>query len=137
MITNNTISLTFFLVRGNAPMCFPGFMSYVLRSLNRKELQSLVWYLKLISSLQQFKSPLNACYNLVIVCKDITPKYRRTRSKNLFSTVVTFSLTMWILSRISLRHLSIKFSGYQFLRSILFKGIIWLFLQSEQIQKHL
>ena len=30
MITNNTISLTFFPVRGNAPMCFPGLMSYVL-----------------------------------------------------------------------------------------------------------
>ena len=40
---------------------------------------------KLISSLQQFKTPLIACYNLVLVCKDITPKYGRTSSKRKFS----------------------------------------------------
>ena len=37
-------------------------------------------------------SPMPQC-SLVLVCKDIIPKYERTRSKRFFSTVGTFSLT--------------------------------------------
>ena len=57
------------------------------------------------------------------VCKDITPKYGGSRSKYFLSTVGTFSLTWWILSRNFLKHLSIKFLGYSFLRNILFKKV--------------
>ena len=37
--------------------------------------------------------PLIVCCNLVIVCKDITPKCGRTSGKHFLSTVDTFSLT--------------------------------------------
>ena len=42
-------------------------------SLNRKELESVFWHLKAILSLLQFKTPLSACFNLVLVFKDISP----------------------------------------------------------------
>ena len=60
---------------------------------------------------------------LILDCKYITAKYERTRSKHFFSTVGTLFLTMWILSRSFLKHLSIKFSRYPFLRSSRFKKI--------------
>ena len=66
-------------------------MSLGVESLSRKELESLVSHLKAISSLQQFKTPLNACFNLVLICKYITPQYGRTRSKHFFSSAGTFS----------------------------------------------
>ena len=47
-------------------------------------MESLVWHLKTIPSLQQFKTPFNACCSLVLICKDIIPKYGRTRSKHFF-----------------------------------------------------
>ena len=53
---------------------------------------------------------LNAYFSLVLVCKVIT-EYGRTTSKRFSSTVGTFSLTRWILSRNILKHLSIKFLG--------------------------
>ena len=130
--------LTFFPVSGETPMCspdlistclipspqwdslqrshwhlqtFPDIRSLGIRSLNGKQLESLVWLQKAISSLQQFKTPLNACCNLLLVCKDSTPKNRRTRTKRFSSTVGTLILTKRILSRNFLKHLSIKFSG--------------------------
>ena len=42
-------------------------------SSNQKELEDLFWHLKAILSLLQFKKPLSACFNLVLVFKDITP----------------------------------------------------------------
>ena len=39
----------------------------------RKELASLARHLKAIFRFGQFKAPLNACGNLVVVCKDIIP----------------------------------------------------------------
>ena len=67
-------------------------------------------YLKVFFSLQQFKTQLNACCNLVLVCKDIIPKYGRTRSKHFFSNVGTFSLArkIWILHRNFLETLANK-----------------------------
>ena len=47
-------------------------------------------YLKVFFSLQQFKTHLNACCNLVLVCKDIIPEYGRTRSKHFFPMLVRF-----------------------------------------------
>ena len=40
-----------------------------------------------------------------LVSKDIIPKYERNRSKRFFLTVVTFSLTRWILFKNVLQHL--------------------------------
>ena len=74
-------------------------------------MESLVWNLKAISSLQQFKTLLNGCCNLVLICKDITPKYGRTRSKRVFSTIGKFSIKRWILYRKFLKHLPLKISG--------------------------
>ena len=70
-----------------------------------------LWHLKTISSLQLFKTPFNARCSLVLVCKDIIPKYERTKSKYFFSTVGMFSLTRWILFKNFWKHLSVKFSG--------------------------
>ena len=72
-------------------------MSLSIGSLKRKELQCLVWHLKAISSLLQFKTPFYVFCSLVLVCKDIIPKYERTTSKRFFSTFGTFSLTRWAL----------------------------------------
>ena len=74
-------------------------------------MEHLVWHLKTISSLQQFKTSFNACCSLVLVCKDIIPKYGKTRTKGFFPTVGTFSLTKSTLFKNFLKHLSIKFLG--------------------------
>ena len=58
--------------------------------------------------MQQFKTPFNACCSLVLVCKDIIPKYGRTRSKRFFSTVGTFSLTRWTLFKNCLKKLELN-----------------------------
>ena len=119
MITKRTvwfvsIRLAFFPVTGDASMCFPDLISKCIillgneliaentapdirylgiKSLNRKELKSLVWHLKAISNLGQVKVPLNPCCNLVLVCNNITTKCGSTATKHFFSTVGTFSLT--------------------------------------------
>ena len=51
---------------------------------------------------------LNAYINLVLVSKDITSKYGRTRSKGIFSTIGTLSLKWWILSGDLFKLFSIK-----------------------------
>ena len=39
-------------------------------------MESLVWHLKTISSLQQsYNTPFNVCCSLVLVCKNIIGKY--------------------------------------------------------------
>ena len=92
-------------------------------SFNQKEIENLVEHLTAISNLQQFKTLLNACCNLVLVCKDITPNYGGARSKRFLSTFGTPSLTRWILSKNFLKHLLIKvfritiFMKYHFQKS--------------------
>ena len=107
-----------------------------------KELESVVWHLKAICSLQQFETPFNACCNFVLICNNInlictniTPTYGMTTSKGFSFTIPKFSLTRWMLSR----NLSIKFSGQPLLRNILFKEVnyVWNFIQLEKIRKHL
>ena len=50
-------------------------------------------------------------FNLVIVCEDIEPRYGRTRTRGLFSTVRVVSFTTCMLSINLLKHVYIKFSG--------------------------
>ena len=49
----------------------------------------LFWHLETISSLQEFKTHDNACYSLVLVCKDFIHEHGRTRNKHLFQLQVS------------------------------------------------
>ena len=44
------------------------------------------------------KDVFNDSFNLVLDCKDIEPKYRRTRTRGFLSTVRVISLTTCMLS---------------------------------------
>ena len=74
--------------------------------------------------------PFNAWCNLVLVCKDIIPKYGRTRSRRFFPARGTFSPIRWILSKNFLKHLSNNFSGQSFLWNIFLKKV-------DSVRKHL
>ena len=54
---------------------------------------------------QQFRDFLN----LVLVCNDNGPRYRRTKNKVFLGTVITFSCILYLLSRNTLKQLLIKF----------------------------
>ena len=68
--------------------------------------------MKTIWSLQQFKMPLNDYRNLVLVCKETSPRYGNDRIKVFFSTVVTWGSFMTKLLITILKHLSINDKGY-------------------------
>ena len=86
------------------------------QSLNRKRLASFLWLLETILSLTQFKMSLKDFLNLVLVCKEISPRYGSDRIKVFFSTVVTWGRFMCNLLIIFLKHLSINNKGYHFLK---------------------
>ena len=48
---------------------------------------NLVLFLNTICNLQQLRMFFNDFFNLVLVCKDIEPRYGRTRTRGFFSTV--------------------------------------------------
>ena len=102
-------ALFFQLIRRSIRMHIP-----ILTGVQNKQISKtakIMHVLKTISSLQQFKTPFHACCSLVLACKDIIPKYGRTRSKRIFWTVGTFSLTRWTLFKNFLKYFSIKFLG--------------------------
>ena len=107
-------------------------------SLNLKKLASFLWLLKTIWSLQQLKMPLKDFLNLVLVCKEISPRYGG-RIKVFFSTAVTLGHFMTKLLITILKHLStINDKGYPFFKNTCVKKLrsSWNFVQSEQILKH-
>ena len=91
------------------------------QSLNRKTLVSFLWLLKTIWSLQQFKMPLKDFLNLVLVCKETSPRYGSDKIKVFFSTVVTWGCFMTNLLITILKHLSINDKGYPFFKNTCFK----------------
>ena len=52
----------------------------------------------------------NDFFNVVLVCKDIGPRYGRTRTRGFFSAVRVVSFTTGMLSINFLKNLFIKFS---------------------------
>ena len=107
-------------------------------SLNQKKLKNFLWLLKTIWSLQQFKMPLKDFLNLVVVCKETSPRYGSDRTKVFFSTVVTWGCFMTNLLITILKHLSINDKGYPFFKNTCFKKLrsSWNLAQSEQILNH-
>ena len=61
--------------------------------------------------LTTIKNVFNDFFNLVLVCKDIKPRYGRTRTRGFFSTVRIVYFTTCILSINFLKHFFIKSSG--------------------------
>ena len=104
----------------------------------RKQQASFLWLLKTIWSLQQFKMPLKDFLNLVLVCKEISPRYGSDRVKVFFSTVVTWGRIMTNLLITILKHFSINDKGYPFFKKTCFKKLSSSrnFVQSQQILKH-
>ena len=64
----------------------------------------------------------NYFLDLVVVCKYIEPKYGRTRTRDLISTVRVVSFTTFMFSINVLKHLFIKnFKGSHFFKVLLDK----------------
>ena len=82
---------------------------------------------------------LDDLFNLVLVCKDIEPKYGRTRTREFFSTVRSVSFTTCMLFKNLLKHLFIKCSGLPFFKEIFFRQTnpVCNLFQLENIRKHL
>ena len=93
--------------------------------------------LKTIWSLQQFKMPLKGFLNLVLVCKEISPRCGSDRIKVFFSTVVTWGRFMTNLLISILKHMSIN-DKYPFFKNTCLTKLSssWSFVQSEQILKY-
>ena len=75
------------------------------------EMKVFVLFSNTICNLQQLRMHFNDFFNLVLFCKDIEPKYGRTRTRGFFSTVRVVSFTTCMLSINFLKHLFIKSSG--------------------------
>ena len=56
-------------------------------TLEVRVLPNLVLFLNTICNLQQLRMFFNDFFNLVLVCKDIEPRYGRTRARDFFSIV--------------------------------------------------
>ena len=82
--------------------------------------------------------PLKDLLNLVLVYKEISPRYASDRIKVFFSTAVTCGRFMTNLLITILKHLSINDKGYPFFKNTCFNKLssLWNFVQSEQILKH-
>ena len=63
-------------------------------SLKWKLLSNLVLSLNTISNLQQLRMFFNDFFNLVLVCKDIEPRYGRTWARSIFSTFRFWNFTL-------------------------------------------
>ena len=89
---SNTFAIIVFIAETTS-----NFINNTINKIFERKLNSLVWHLQAISSLQQFKTLLCPCCILVLVYKHIISKYGRTRSKLSFSTVGAFYLTLiWV-----------------------------------------
>ena len=82
---------------------------------------------------------LDDLFNLVLVCKDIEPRYGRTRTREFFSTVRSVSFTTCILFKNLLKQLFIKCSRWSFFKEISFRQTnpVCNLFQLENIRKHL
>ena len=67
--------------------------------------------------------PLKYLLNLVVVCKETSPRYGSDRTKVFFSTVVPVGrfITNFIIT--ILKHLSINNKGYPFSKNTCFKKL--------------
>ena len=65
--------------------------------------------------------PFKDLLNLVLVCKETSPRYSGDRIKDFSSTVVTCGRFMINLLTTILKHLSISDKGYPFFKNTCFK----------------
>ena len=98
------------------------FKSKGKKSLNQKILVSLLWFLKPLWSLQQFKMILKNVLNLVIVCKKISPRYGSDKIKVSFLIVVTWGRFITNLLITISKHLPINGKRYPFFKNTYFKN---------------
>ena len=116
MLSNSYIKLSYaftiiwFIAHWNLQTT-PDVSSLGIRSLKRKAFANLFWLLNTIYNLQQLIMTLTDFLNLVLVCNDNRPRYGSTKNKVFLGIVITFSCILYLLSRNTLKHLSIKFSG--------------------------
>ena len=75
-----------------------------IQYLKWKLLPNLVLFLNFICYLQQLRMFFNDFFNLILVCKDIEPRYGKTRAKGFFSSVRVVSFTTCVLSINLLKH---------------------------------
>ena len=73
------------------------------RSLKRKTFDSFLWLLKAVWSLQEFSKPLREFLKLLLVCKEISPRYGNDKNKVFFSTVINWGRLINNLSTIVLK----------------------------------
>ena len=66
----------------------------------------------------------NEFLNLLLVCKDTEPRYRKTKARGFFSTVRAFPLTMCILYINLLKHFLQIFQASHFLTKIILEKAI-------------
>ena len=81
----------------------------------------------------------NDFFNFVLICKDSKPRYIRTGTIGIFSTVRVVSFTTFLLSINFLKHLFIKLSRQPYFKKISFRQInpMCNLVQLEHIPKHL
>ena len=112
MFTNSNIQVppTFTIIELIAETT-PEVRSLGIWSLKWRLLPNLVLFLNTICKLQQLRMFFDYFFNWVLVCKDIEPRYRRTRDRGFFSTVRVVFFTRCMLSINFLNYLFIKSSG--------------------------
>ena len=104
------------------------------RSLKRKTFESFLWLLKTIWSLQEFSKSLRDFLNLVLVHKEISPRYGNDKNKVFFSTIINCERLINNLSTNVLKKLSINDKAYPFFKNTCFQKLSssWNFVQSER-----
>ena len=86
--------------------------------MKRKRFESFLWLLKLIWNLQEFSKLLRDFLHLVLVCKEISPRYGNDKNKAFFSTVINWGRLINNSSTNVFKQLSTNDKGYPVFKNI-------------------